>query len=203
MLSRDPEQAGQAIWAMVDTPAPTLKLLRQRLHPVMGSAAAINNWITELDAQKFAVRDQATRELSNLGPAAREALTRKLNDQPPLEVLRRIEKLLADLKVVPPPPEQMRMIRAVEILEHIGTADARQFLQELAAGADGANFDEPRQGSDRAVEPARAVGLTQAKRHYHTRARSRLEIGVAGFCPTKYMLTNAASTGNFGPETRA
>lgn len=32
-------------------------------------------------------------------------------------------------------PENLRRIRAIEVLEHIGTADARAVLQSLAKGA--------------------------------------------------------------------
>jgi WD40 repeat protein len=138
MLSRDPEIAGQAVWALVSRPTEAMKVLRERLHPVRGGDEALSKWIAELDAEKFAVRDKATRELIKLGPGARDALAAKLKEVPPLEVQRRIEKLLLDLKAVPPTNEQLQLIRAVEALDRIGTPDARRLLRELADGAEGA-----------------------------------------------------------------
>ncbi len=138
LASTDPELAGQAVWAMVAASTPSLKLLGERLKPVVASKELLQKLIVDLDDQKFAVRDKATRELAYLGTAAEDALKKKLQDRPTLEMLRRIEKLLAEIKSIPPPPEQLRLIRAVEVLERIGTAEAGECLRRLAGGNDDA-----------------------------------------------------------------
>jgi hypothetical protein len=51
--------------------------------------------------------------------------------RPGLEVAQRIERLL-DLLDRPPSPDRLRDLRAVEALEHINTAAARDFLRHLA-----------------------------------------------------------------------
>jgi hypothetical protein len=54
--------------------------------------------------------------------------------KPPLEVRRRIEKVLAKLDGPVADPWRLRELRAVEVLEHVGTPDARHVLKTLAAG---------------------------------------------------------------------
>ena len=54
---------------------------------------------------------------------------------PSAEVKRRAEWLLAKLDEGTPSPEAVRDLRAVEVLEAIGTSDARRVLEGLAKGA--------------------------------------------------------------------
>ena len=51
------------------------------------------------------------------------------------EVRRRVVVLLKKLEGAKPSPKTIRTLRAVEVLEKIGTEPARQLLQKLAAGA--------------------------------------------------------------------
>jgi hypothetical protein len=56
-----------------------------------------------------------------------------LAGEPPLEVRRRVSALLKDIehqKAVEP----IQQLRALEVLEHIGTAEARGLLEDLAKG---------------------------------------------------------------------
>jgi len=57
---------------------------------------------------------------------------------PSREVLRRAEALLSKLNRRRLDPEQTRAARAVDVLEQIGTPEARQLLEALAQGAPGA-----------------------------------------------------------------
>jgi len=54
------------------------------------------------------------------------------------EVKQRLEKVLESLNPPFTQGAKLRGLRAVEALEHIGTADAKTLLQELAKGAPGA-----------------------------------------------------------------
>jgi hypothetical protein len=51
------------------------------------------------------------------------------------EAKRRIDELLDKLEIAALPPETLRVLRAVEVLEHLGTPEARDCLKALAAGA--------------------------------------------------------------------
>ena len=55
--------------------------------------------------------------------------------KPPLEVLRRLEELRAKTGGLTLHGESLRVFRALEVLERIGTAQARDVLQGIAGGA--------------------------------------------------------------------
>jgi RNA polymerase sigma factor (sigma-70 family) len=135
LAAADTERAGRAVWALADVPAAALKVLRQHLHRVPDNKEHVQKLIADLDDPKFALREKATRELAELGPVIEEALAARLKAAPSLETSKRIQKLLAVIRSAPPTPEQLRLIRAVEVLEAIGAA-AREILEDLAAGAD-------------------------------------------------------------------
>ena len=65
---------------------------------------------------------------------AEPALLRTLAEgHPSLEARQRMEEILQ--KIPQPGLEQMRTLRAIQVLEHIGTSEARRLLKELAQGA--------------------------------------------------------------------
>jgi hypothetical protein len=86
------------------------------------------------------VRDKATRELESLGEVAGPVLQGALRGQPSLEVRRRVERLLELLHEQLPTEERLRALRALQVLEHIGTPEARQVLESLAKGAPAARL---------------------------------------------------------------
>jgi RNA polymerase sigma factor (sigma-70 family) len=97
-------------------------------------AAEMARLIGELDSPKFATRDQATRRLRELGMGAAPALRKALQGASP-EMERGINQLLdalGDSKNLPVTGETLRAVRAVAILERIGTARAKALLQEWA-----------------------------------------------------------------------
>ena len=80
------------------------------------------------------MREQARAELEKLGELAAPALRKELAAQPALEVRRRMELLLEKLEGTVPGPDQLRGLRVIAVLEHIGDGDARQVLERLARG---------------------------------------------------------------------
>ena len=79
------------------------------------------------------LREKASAELARHG-SADEDLWLALKARPSLEVRQRIERLLEtiDWQLT---PEELRTLRALEILERIGTPQARSVLETIAAGA--------------------------------------------------------------------
>jgi WD40 repeat protein len=91
--------------------------------------------IAELDADKVQDRERATEELVRAGKQAEKAVRKALGDRPPVEVRRRLEYVLSKLTgTVAQSPEVVRGLRAVEVLEAIGTPAARKVLESLAGG---------------------------------------------------------------------
>ena len=69
-------------------------------------------------------------------PGLRDALKGK----PTLETRKRLEELLVDVRASAASPENLRPLRAVEVLEHLGTSEACAVLKTLADGAPAARL---------------------------------------------------------------
>jgi hypothetical protein len=135
LASPDGFRAYRAIWAMVGEHRDCLPLVKERLKPVPKvEAVRIAQLIDSLDDAKFNVRAQAAAELDALGDVALPALRNAMSGPVSLEVRRRIERLLEKFGGPAPPPEVLRGLRAVEMLEHVGSPEARQVLQTLGQG---------------------------------------------------------------------
>lgn len=89
--------------------------------------------IRELDSDDFAVRTKAEEELTKQGESVRAALETSLMEKPSLEARHRIEQLLEQLDPEHS-PTQLRLLRAVEAIEQIGTPKARQLLATWSEG---------------------------------------------------------------------
>jgi hypothetical protein len=126
--------------------------LQARLRPVVPVAnpQQLQRWIADLDDNSFAVRDKAQRGIEKLGEAAIPALRQALKGQAALEGKRRLQALLADLEpqlVGGSPPQRLRELWAVQVLESLGTAEARQVLQVLAKGVPEASLTREAQSA--------------------------------------------------------
>jgi hypothetical protein len=112
-------------------------LLQARLRPAPSPAdrKQVARLLADLDSEEFAVRQKAMEALQQLGERAETALREALEGKPTLELRKRIEELLEGVRIGATAPERLRDLRAVEVLEHIGTAEARAVLRTLAEGA--------------------------------------------------------------------
>jgi WD domain, G-beta repeat len=129
-LAGDAANADRAIWALVLAPAQSTALLQERMQPVAPAIKEqVAKLVAELDEKTFAVRQKAAKALEDLGAAAEGVLRKTLNGNPPLEVRQRIEPILAKRD-----KDNDRKLRAVEVLEQLGTPEARQVLLALVNG---------------------------------------------------------------------
>jgi hypothetical protein len=129
----DASKAFRAMKVLRANGTPAVSLLKERLRPAPAiDAKKIAKLLADLDRDNFAARASATKQLLELGDLAEPALRAALNDTPSLEKGRRVEDLLERLDAA---PELLRGVRAVEVLESLGTPEARQVLQTLAKGA--------------------------------------------------------------------
>jgi len=130
------------LWALVAMPEKSVPFLQEHMRPISpADPKHLERLITCLDSPRFAERQQATQELVELDALALLALRQCLRDKPPLEVRRRVEKILErNLMNAVLSPEQLRAVRGIDVLEQIGTPEARQLLAVLAQGAAGARL---------------------------------------------------------------
>ncbi len=103
--------------------------------------------LADLDNRRVELRRQAESELEGLGDLAEPALRKALEGDPPLVLRRRVERLLD--KLVMPTAEQTRNLRAVELLELMGSSNARQVLLSLADGVPGTRLTRAARGAVR------------------------------------------------------
>jgi hypothetical protein len=143
----DAARADTAIWALVAAPQQAPAILKKNLRPTPAPHPDWRAWVKDLGSDQFAVRDRASRALEALEEQAYPVLKQALTGTPPLEVRHRIERLLGRLAYPLTSPKTIRDLRAVEVLEHIGTEQARQVLQGLAGGAPGSRLTEEAQAS--------------------------------------------------------
>jgi hypothetical protein len=87
-----------------------------------------------LDSPRFARREQASRRLAEFGEDAEPTLRQALADKPSAQARQRLERILAGPRLAPP-PDLLRSLRALQILEAIGDEPARRVLGRLAEGA--------------------------------------------------------------------
>jgi RNA polymerase sigma factor (sigma-70 family) len=130
LASKDAARAYRAVGRMVEAPALGIPILRQRLRPVESAGAErVTRAMADLDSDQFSVREEATRQLEKLGPAAEPSLRQALKEGESPEVRRRVEQLLVRLEAA-----TMTERRAIEVLERIGNPEALQLLKSLARG---------------------------------------------------------------------
>ena len=133
---QDAQKAYRAIWALSRTPGQVLSFLQGRLEPVPpAEAKKLGELIAELNSDRFATRQAATKELLRLGDLAAAALREALQKQPSTEARRRIETILHESSDVANQPVRLQALRAIEVLEKIGSVEARKVLRRLAEGA--------------------------------------------------------------------
>ncbi|MBI3822522.1 MAG: hypothetical protein HY289_07570, partial [Planctomycetes bacterium] len=139
----DAEKAAQAMRAFAARPKETRAFFKERIRPIpIVDAKRLDQLLIDLHSNQFAVRQRANDELEKLDGQARSALEKALQDDPAVETRRRIETLLQRLEPPISAPHLLRNLRAIEVTERIGTAEAYAFLQLLADGGAGHRLTE-------------------------------------------------------------
>jgi dipeptidyl aminopeptidase/acylaminoacyl peptidase len=129
----DAQKAYRAIWALVSAPAKTVPFLKDHLRPEEpADPRRLARLISDLDTDAFSAREQASAELKKLGSRAEPVLRKALEAKPSFELRHRAERLLEEIATS---TEWVRLLRSLEVLEQIGTAEAQDILKRLAKGA--------------------------------------------------------------------
>jgi WD40 repeat protein len=137
LIDTDGTKAFAAMRKLAGEAAAAVALIGKRVkRSEPADAAVIDKWIADLNDSKFAVREKARGELERLAERAAPALRRTVASPPSAEVRQSARRLLDALGPVKLTPDQVRAVRAVEVLERIGAPEAADVLKELAGGAD-------------------------------------------------------------------
>jgi WD40 repeat protein len=136
LADKDAATAYRAVWDLCAVPEQSVPFLSERLR----SATAFNEQrvkqlIVDLDSDRFEVRQRAEAELGKMAwvvePALRQARQKGLS----LEMRRRLTNLLQEIETSEPSASWLRMVRAIAVLERIGTPPAKRTLKTLADGS--------------------------------------------------------------------
>jgi hypothetical protein len=148
----DVPRVHEAIGLLALSSGDAVPFLRDKMDPSRWKGVA--QLLKELDDDRFEVREKATAELEDMGKDAAAGLREALEKRPSPEAQRRMERLLGALEEAELPPPRRRprrdeperpppatfsralaMRRGLEVLEHVGTAEARELLKTVARHA--------------------------------------------------------------------
>jgi WD40 repeat protein len=135
LAGKQADRAYQAMQKLMRTPNQAVAELGKHLRPIPNvDAAEVARLIADLDSEQFTVRQKARDALAQLGERAEPSLREAAKGELSLEARKRVEELLDSIKAGMMKPQSLRQVRAVEVLEQIGSDDARDMLKTLAKG---------------------------------------------------------------------
>ncbi|HYT93665.1 MAG TPA: WD40 repeat domain-containing protein [Gemmataceae bacterium] len=119
----------------------SVPFLNKKVQPMAAERKRhVEQLISALDEDEFTKRDQAMQELQSLAALFEPLLTEARKQQAAGETRNRLTFVLKRLKETELPRALLVDLRAVGVLEQIGSAEARKVLETLAAGAAGARL---------------------------------------------------------------
>jgi RNA polymerase sigma factor (sigma-70 family) len=152
-MAGDAGNAERAIWTLVRAPGHAIPFLMDKLRPVPpGDAEAIGKRIAELASDNFPTRQVASRVLEEMGEAAEAVLRKALQGKLPLEGQRRVELLLQTRE-----KDMLRTFRALDVLDAIGTEEARAVLEMIAKGSANGRLTEAARAAVSRIEARMAA----------------------------------------------
>jgi HEAT repeat protein len=140
LASPEAAPAYRAIRALLAHPDEAAPFLHQCLPKNNGDRPeprVVARLIGDLDNDSFDVREKASAELALLGDRARPALQKALEGEFSPETRRRLTQLVEKLEGRRAELEKLRVLRAVEALEAMGTPKARDVLRDLRERGEG------------------------------------------------------------------
>jgi hypothetical protein len=135
LTASDAAKAFAAMGDLAGAPQAAVALIKQRLQPAALDRKRALDLIGQLDHAQYKIRETASNELYKMGEQIVPELEKVLANDPSPEARTRLDNLRAKLTGLVLQGERLRSYRAVEILEIVGTPEARLVLQVLAEGA--------------------------------------------------------------------
>jgi RNA polymerase sigma factor (sigma-70 family) len=133
----DAPAAFAALADLAAAPDLAVALVRRELKPVSAAPtdADLDRAFADLDSKDFTTREKASHRLAEFGELAVPGVRKRLARTESAEVRNRALDFLGRFDASTLSPERLRQLRAVELLEGIGTPAASGVLAELAKGA--------------------------------------------------------------------
>jgi hypothetical protein len=139
LADKDAPKAYAAMRDLVASRKEAVAWIKKSMKPAQAlDAKLMQISLQELEDDRFKVRQKAASDLLAMGEQVVPEIDKALASKPPLETKQRLENLRGKLTGMILEGERLRAYRAIEVLELIGTPEARQLLQGLAEGATGA-----------------------------------------------------------------
>jgi WD40 repeat protein len=127
----DAARAQRAIRKLLAVPDQAMALIGERVRPTAApSAERVAELIKALDSDQFPIRDKAMRELEAMGDVIAPTLQAALDRNPTLELKQRLEALLVRFSS----SQRIYTVRIIQLLEQLGTPQAREMLERLSRG---------------------------------------------------------------------
>lgn len=134
-------EAGSAQRAMeyfYRRPAETIRFCNEKFPvPTATPPDKISKLISDLDSEDFPVRQAAVKDLEAIGGEATTALRKVADNSSNPEARKLASEVLTRYDSVTPRAEDLTLLRVMELLENIGTPEAKAVLAKWAAGPAG------------------------------------------------------------------
>lgn len=146
------DRAHSAMLSLVAHPKEAVPLLRERFG-APPDPKRVPQLIAELDNDDFKTRQRASQELERLGQAAEGPLKEAMKKNPSADKRKWLEDLLAKIQPTTAAAHELRLLRIIDVLEHIPTTESRELLQTIGDGGYGPAFAAPaKEALDRAAK---------------------------------------------------
>lgn len=139
LAQADAGEAYRAAWLLAEQKNRAVAFLDGRIAPTPRSeidGKLVSRLIHELDDDSFDVRDRATHELQRIGPAVLAQLKQRLEGDLDTELKFRLTRIVSAIESPTRrfAGEPLRRLRAIGVLERVGTTPAGDVLKRLAQG---------------------------------------------------------------------
>ena len=136
--SADAAQAQRGLEYLYRHPAEAVKQTGERMPaPAAVPAASLAQHVADLGSDDFPTREAAVKALEKAGGEASARLKEAVEKSASAEVRKLAAELLGKIDAPAARPDDLKVLRAVEAMENLGTPEARAQLEKWAAGPAG------------------------------------------------------------------
>ena len=138
LLKPESATAFKAQGQFLAAPADAVKLLTSKLKPAgVPDAKHVATLLADLDSSTFANRERGSKALAEIGHTALPALRDFARTTKSPEAGKRAKDLIEQIDGPTISAKELRELRAIDVLQWIGSAEAKELLAALASGAAG------------------------------------------------------------------